>query len=129
MFLDTDTAAPAKFLVIDHFDQFNFSLAYPHLQQRIRGARVRMRGEARRINNPNTANMPTTCDDIMMIMTKIVMIMSMTMSMTMMMMMMICSSPSDEKDQDANDSDNEDRGKARRIDQQSGHRKYAHNLR
>ena len=127
MFLDTDTAAPEKFLVIDHFDQFNFSLAYPHLQQRIRGARVRMRGEARRINNPNTANMPTTCDDIMMIMTKIVMIM--TMSMTMMMMMMICSSPSDEKDQDANDSDNEDRGKARRIDQQSGHRKYAHNLR
>ena len=63
MFLDTDTAAPVKFLVIDHFHQFNFSLAYPHLQQRIRGARVRMRGEARRINNPNTANMPTTWDD------------------------------------------------------------------
>ena len=51
------------FLIIDHFLKFNFFLcAYPHLQQRMRGARLRIRGEARRISSPNTAKMPTTCD-------------------------------------------------------------------
>ena len=30
-FLDTDTAAPTKFLIIDHFHQFNFSLLLPTL--------------------------------------------------------------------------------------------------
>ena len=63
LFLDTDTAAAEKLLIIDHFHQFNFSrCSYPHLQQRMRGARLRMRGEARRISSPNTAKMPTTCD-------------------------------------------------------------------
>ena len=52
-----------SFSLLIIFTNLTFLCSYPHLQQRMRGARVRIRGEARRISSPNTANMPTTCDD------------------------------------------------------------------
>ena len=51
-FLDTDTAAPAKFLIIDHFHQFNFSLLLPTLAAEDEGCQGEDQGRGQEDQQP-----------------------------------------------------------------------------
>ena len=62
IFLDTDTAAPAKLLIIDHFHQFNFSrCSYPHLQQRMRGDQAEDEGGGQQDQQPERCSALRRC--------------------------------------------------------------------
>ena len=51
-FLDTDTAAPTMFLIIDHFPQFNFFLRLPTLAAEDEGRQAEDEGRGQEDQQP-----------------------------------------------------------------------------
>ena len=66
-FLDIDTAAPTKFLIIDHFYQFNFSLLLPTLAAENQGRQGEDQGRGQEDQQPEhrkyANNLTWQCND------------------------------------------------------------------